>query len=411
MKTDYACKLSDVAKLYRKCESETGVKPKNVNLAHHSQSLLNVPLICVGEDDSNKSTSQSFASGSRFDDSEETVSMIVRNVEAWETDRRRESQDSELLEEIPLAQPEPRGQKVEASKKRDFIHSIQEKLHLGLHKNASPPKEHIKMFHDLKENVSGKFHQIAGKFHLPHTHQHENQQGTLVTQAMQTILMDKFNIIEASTPKTSGETTIRRKSSSSSLQSIKQKFNVFHRPRRSADMQGDESSLNSISEVHSTLQSPEKLPLDNLSLLELNISEDIETSTSTESVVTVIEKKSVSPRDSRASVDNFDSNLATHINSSNNADTNTKPLHGSLLSLSRNELSNSPGSKIHARTESIGSKFPASPAKNVSSSLGKDQITTGIHRRSSDSDLSVTPKGEQTPFTNYSFRRTTFIRP
>lgn len=393
VKTDFTCKPGDGARSYRKCESETGVKPKRHNdgshLAQHSKSLLNVPSIFVADSDSNMSASQSLSS-SKSDNSEETVSMIVRNVKAWELEQRRRSEDSMQFDEIEL--PQRTGKKIEMPKKQNFISSIQEKL--GLHKTASPPKDHGKMFHGLKENVSGKFHQIAGKFHLPQSHQQDVPQGGLVTQAMQTILMDKFNIVEASTTASSKPTAPRRKSSSSSLQSIKQKFNLFQRPRRSVEMQSDTTSLKSISEVQSPLQSPEEQSADNLSLLELKIHEDIESTTSNESVVTVVENKQVSRVDLKASVDNFDSVVAK----SNIAGTNKKPLHGSLLSLSRNELSASPGGKMHARTESIGSKFPASPAKHASSSLGKDQITTGIHRRSSDSDLSVTPKGELNPF-------------
>ncbi|XP_053615322.1 C2 domain-containing protein 5 isoform X2 [Plodia interpunctella] len=51
------------------------------------------------------------------------------------------------------------------------------------------------------------------------------------------------------------------------------------------------------------------------------------------------------------------------------------------------------GSPRHARHESYGGKDPVPPATNQNSSLNASSAPMGIHRRSSDSDLSVTPKG------------------
>ncbi|XP_060805901.1 uncharacterized protein LOC106131643 [Amyelois transitella] len=51
------------------------------------------------------------------------------------------------------------------------------------------------------------------------------------------------------------------------------------------------------------------------------------------------------------------------------------------------------GSPRHARHESYGGKDPAPPPTNQNSSLNATSAPMGIHRRSSDSDLSVTPKG------------------
>lgn len=122
----------------------------------------------------------------------ETVSMIVRNVEA------ADKEELEKSKKVAVGSP--------TKTKHDFITdlkgTIQEKLHL-----SGKKKEHVhetgkkkEILHDLKENVSEKFHQIAEKIHhihLPHMHaQHDEE--SLITQAMQTILLEKFNIVEAS---------------------------------------------------------------------------------------------------------------------------------------------------------------------------------------------------------------------
>ena len=52
------------------------------------------------------------------------------------------------------------------------------------------------------------------------------------------------------------------------------------------------------------------------------------------------------------------------------------------------------GSPRHARHESYGGREPAQPSHVQNSSLNATSTPLGIHRRSSDSDLSVTPKGQ-----------------
>lgn len=448
MRSNTASKSSDDAKLFRKSVSESGAKKftslKKSDSDSLSKSLLSVPSIFVDNIDAESIKSSSIVDSSSISEGEffrdrstsdltsldpETISMIVRNVAALDGRRNSDDVDSNLVEinlsEVDLAQAtEVNGneQKNGSLKKHDFIHdlkgSIQEKLHhIKLHKKDSPPTKQKERFHGLKENVSGKLHQIAEKmhqFHLPHLPHHQQEEihhDGLVAQAMQTILMEKFNIAEASTAVgSSAEAAMKRKSSSSSLQSIREKLNFFQRPRRSVE-NSETSSLKSISEVIGPGTSERSLDdameleddcFDEASLMELKIHEKPGSATSNESIITILsrDRKSVSREDLRLSVVNFDSFLSAHPSFSKDAtfiaDTNKKPLHASLLSLSRNEqLSTSPGMKIHARTESIGSKFPASPAKNASNSLDKNQITPA-HRRSSDSDLSITPKGEST---------------
>ena len=456
MRSEIACSSNDDdVKLFRRSVSEFGVSKvegrKKSDDSISLKPLLSVPSIYVDNVDTDSAKSYLIDSPALSEADwtgldlnlidVDTISMIVRNVEAFDKTRRGSDDVYSELVEVPLPKEEQKvvrlnEQKVGSPKKHDFIHNLQEKLHhlsdtLHRRESPSPPRYHAKsgeMFHGLKENVSGKIHQIAEKmhhFHLPHL-PHHNQtvaENGLVGQAMQAILMEKFNIVEVSTTVNSIETNQKRKSSSSSLHSIKQKFNLFQRPRRSID--SETSSLRSISEVKA-LESSEKICNDapesehdlhekledDSSLLELKVHED--SGASNESIVTVVsrDKKSVSKEDLLVSVENFASIMSTHntfTEPTTFADTNKKPLHASLLSLSRNEqLSTSPSVKMHARTESIGCKFPASPTRHASGSVGKDSTLTAVHRRSSDSDLSVTPKGKPT---NKSFQllRTTFI--
>jgi hypothetical protein len=323
--------------------------------------------------------------------------MIVRNVEAF-------------------AEKELEAQKVSPKTKHDFLNELKEKFHHIGSKKSSMKGEgaHEKkkeILHDLKENVSEKFHQIAEKIHhihLPHLH-HEADE-SLVAQAMQTILLEKFNICEASTgihPSTSSDASgAKRKTSSSSLQSIKQKFNLFQRPRRSVDLPNETSSLKSISEINSQANSAEKASSsdheENLSIVELKIHEDTPSEASFESAITVLpssECLTISKEDLKLSVQNFDYYLKTNRHGATFANTNNQPLHESLLSLSRNEfLSASPNIKSHARTESIGCKMMGgSPSKQQQQQQCGSLPTkdaSNICRRSSDSDLSITPKGE-----------------
>ena len=81
--------------------------------------------------------------------------------------------------------------------------------------------------------------------------------------------------------------------------------------------------------------------------------------------------------------------------------TNNNPLHESLSpNIHRNELTASPnqansnGRQIsHYRTESMSRHSPAKVGTPGSVIVNRDYANTGMCRRSSDSDLSITPKG------------------
>lgn len=437
----------------RACESdiaraEATFSDKNLLQVEHAKSLLSVPSIYADNTYSESNIATMFETSSTSDDDPscsdrsslvdtDTISMILRNIKDIDQ-AEKTKQDDEKKMGIKLPEMTSRNSKTHDSPKpkHAFIHdlkgTIQEKLnhfsdgikkHDILHhrrEGHSSDSKQKEMFHDIRENVSGKLHQIAEKmhqFHLPHLpHHHEAQEQNLVAQAMQTILLEQLNIVEASAGFTA-DTSSKRKSS---LQSIKQKFNLFQRPRRSLEMQSETSSLRSISEaIHSEGSEPnsstdssddayseikiiETLADDSSSLLELKGHDEAESFTSDESIITVLQsdnpKHCISKDDCRLSVQTFDKFIAKHDSLCNVADTNPQPLHGSLLSLSRSELlSVSPAAgKIHVRTESIGCKFSASPSKpqqQQGGSLGHE-ISVNIHRRSSDSDLSITPKGE-----------------
>jgi hypothetical protein len=163
--------------------------------AERSKSLLNVPSVFVDNLDSTSSVSSTSMSDDKRSDFE-TVSMIVRNVEAA---------DKEIEK---AAEVIARGSSIKA--KHDFINdlkgTIQEKFHISKKKEAgheaAAAGKKKEILHELKENMSGKFHQIAEKIHhihLPHIHHaHAHEDESLIAQAMQTILLEKFNIVEAS---------------------------------------------------------------------------------------------------------------------------------------------------------------------------------------------------------------------
>ncbi|CRK86205.1 CLUMA_CG000139, isoform B [Clunio marinus] len=435
LKSDYASKSNEDIKSYRKCVSDSGSTKTGSSFINteHSKSLLSVPSICVDNIDSESNFSNAFdtssiseADSSIFDTNSvtdpETISMIVRNIENIES-KESESKNVEAEIAIPKTSTTDVLLNVRSDHKHDFIHDLKDSLQTRFHHLSGNNKKHEnsnhgkeqpllnehgksrEILHDFKENMSEKFHQIAEKFHnlhmphLPSSHHNAMRSDGLTAQGLETMLMDKFNIVEACS---SAEVTQKRKSSASSLQSIKEKFNVFQRPKRPVELISETSSLRSISEVNcSTPIAMEKSTKDigkhtendeSSSPLEPRSHEETESCTSNDSFVTVLSRKHF-----RDSVDENDSHITPHKTLSELttfANTNKKPLHESLLSLSRNEpLSTSPNFKLHPRTESVGCKFSASPSKNVSSSLGRDQMSSGIHRRSSDSDLSITPKG------------------
>lgn len=174
-----------------KLEAREINKKRNFPHAERSKSLLNVPSISVDNLDSTSSVS----STSMCDDKRsefETVSMIVRNVEAA---------DKEIEKAAAVAKGCTKA-------KHDFINdlkgTIQEKFHISKKKEVvhEATGKKMEILHELKENMSGKFHQIAERIHhihLPHIHHaHAHEDESLIAQAMQTILLEKFNIVEAS---------------------------------------------------------------------------------------------------------------------------------------------------------------------------------------------------------------------
>lgn len=371
---------------------------------------LNVPSILIESHGKNSEVSLvSLASSSSISDAPstpsdvkpmidiETISMILRNVE--ELEKLEAAAESDVVATsshvdsagVPLSDKSPHK-----SKKHYIFRDLKTKLnHLSENlkrhdsivrkKQQSESQQHGKM-----HNVSGKLHQIAEKvhnFHLPHLH-HQNPSESLVGTAMQNMLMDNLTIVEAMTEVTE-KPTRTRKISTTSLGSIKQKLNMFARRKQSQEVKTETENIKSIAE-----NAEKKVELPSQSSDDSSSSVDsIIRSASVESLVTVVANND--------DLSSFSGSLASFCpsNASSYANTNTNqsPLHESLLSFTRSDqhlLSASPNSqKTHIRTESSGAKFSASPQR-ISNSLGKDQGLSSIHRRSSDSDLSITPKGE-----------------
>lgn len=333
----------------------------------------------------------------------ETLSMILRNVEELEKLEKSQEESNCLTttESFDVAT----SSKIEENSEKHKKHFIFRDLKLKLHHLSETLKRHDSVIkkktpsevsqHGKLHNVSDKLHQIAEKvhnFHLPHLHHQQQHEPSLVGQAVQTMLMENFNIAEATTEIHIKESSVpNEEKKSSSLESFKRKLSVFGRKKseQSKTEEVQTTTLQSIEEVKTPRTSESEKTSDDLSI------DSQANSSSTDSLITVVpnNRKFSSFSDSMAQ-------CSFQLPRVSSADTNINkmPLHESLLSLTRNDLllSASPnGLKTHTRTESTGAKFSASPQR-ISSSLGKDQGLSSIHRRSSDSDLSITPKGELT---------------
>lgn len=324
----------------------------------------------------------------------ETISMILRNVEELE---KLEAASVEPISSTSDACQVPE-KNLHKTKKHFIFRDLKVKLNhlsdnLKRHdsilrkKQQSESQNHSKM-----HNVSGKLHQIAEKvqnFHLPHLHHQSQSPDGLVGQAMQTMLMDDLNIVQATTDIHEKPPNRVRKISTTSLGSIKQKLNAFARRKLSQDVKTDTEALKAIAETQNSAKLPSQSSEDSSSGASIVLH-----GSSVESIVTVVANNDDLSSSFSGSVASF---CPSNASSYANTNTNHSPLHESLLSYSRSDqhmLSASPtAQKTHIRTESSGAKFSASPQR-ISSSLGKDQGLSSIHRRSSDSDLSITPKGE-----------------
>lgn len=74
--------------------------------------------------------------------------------------------------------------------------------------------------------------------------------------------------------------------------------------------------------------------------------------------------------------------------------TTNNPLHAFPYT-NRNEASSPSGRQFHPRTESTSSRAAAIGAPSNIININRDTVGVSLNRRSSDSDLSITPKGKQ----------------
>lgn len=270
------------------------------------------------------------------------------------------------------------------------------------------------LLHELKDNFSGTLHNISEHMHMPHMSSKPHEPG-LLRSAMETMLIEKAGILGAQSDSTQeNEKTI------SKMDSFKKRFSVnfekgfFSRRSskdsiKSVDSVRSESAIKNMSGMIGTAM--KTILMDKANIMEDIITEHqkvyessvpsssdnlIQTSSSNSNSVELISSKSRTPTPNQISIIiSEERNKASDF-----IETNNMPLHATSFSPeNRLETAMSPANKQsgHVRAESIGCKMSQSPAKllNTSTPTGKESSAAiGICRRSSDSDLSVTPKGE-----------------
>lgn len=382
--------------------------------------------------------------------------------------------------------------------------NVEEKFHI-IQENVEEKFHHLHLPH-LPETVGDKFHNFQQHLHFPHVH-HSALETSMFGSAMQTMLMDKLNILEAQSGMFKSRETkegLKAHSSEPSLVNLEhttlkhvkseervsfdnkvtvvhidcsskkyQKENIkveelwvpddgeeFINMKIDRNMKDNEESKivvqegreylenllkeknslivtvqgsnpeSPISPIETFLQSkcfPDGSTDESLTITSVVVSrsassvnlnndesiqviEDLLKSSAPQKVVKfseILSERPISPRHDARSISNENLKCSSYgdvfSNSSNylvDSDTNKLSLHD-LLSLKHRTESTSPSLATqrlcagHARTESFSSRPCQSPAKVVatSSSLpGRDM--SGICRRSSDSDLSITPKGK-----------------
>lgn len=271
------------------------------------------------------------------------------------------------------------------------------------------------LLHDLKDNISDTLHNIQEHMHMPHLSSKPHETG-LFKSAMETMLIEKAGILGVQSeciPET--EKTISRMDQFKKRFSLNFEKGFFHRRSskdsiKSFDSVRSESGIKNMSGMIGTAM--KTILMDKANIMEDIIAEDhkkderslpcsssdnlIETSSSNSISAELASSKSRTPTPTQISII-----ISEDINKASDfIETNKMPLHATSVSpKNRLETSMSPANKQsgHVRAESIGCKMSQSPAKvlNASTPSSKESSAAiGICRRSSDSDLSVTPKGE-----------------
>lgn len=254
------------------------------------------------------------------------------------------------------------------------------------------------LLQDLKDNFSGTLHNIQEHMHMPHMSSKPHEQG-LLRSAMETMLIEKAGLLGAQS-----EGNPENEKPVSKMKKMKKRFSVnfekgfFSRRSskdsiKSVDSVRSESAIKNMSGMIGTAM--KTILMDKANIMEDIISEDKKSASSSDNLIqTSNSSKSRTPTPISIIV-SADKNKTSDL-----IETNNMPLHATSFSpKNRLETSMSPANKQsgHVRAESIGCKMSQSPAKLLNSSTPSNKESSaaiGICRRSSDSDLSVTPKGE-----------------
>lgn len=261
------------------------------------------------------------------------------------------------------------------------------------------------LLQDIKDNFSGTLHNIQEHMHMPHMSSKPHEQG-LLRSAMETMLIEKAGLLGAQS-----EECPENEKPVSKMKKMKKRFSVnfekgfFSRRSskdsiKSVDSVRSESAIKNMSGMIGTAM--KTILMDKANIMEDIICEDKK---SDESSLPCSSDNLIQTSTSNSSKSRTPTPISIIISEDSNKksdliETNNMPLHATSFSpKNRLETSMSPANKQsgHVRAESIGCKMSQSPAKllNTSTPSGKESSAAiGICRRSSDSDLSVTPKGE-----------------
>lgn len=322
--------------------------------------------------------------------------------------------------------------------KDSILKSFKEKLHhLGEHMHTT----------EVKGNIVEKFHKLQEKVHLPQfrAKSESRKHHGLLETAMQTILIDKANLMETQVGTTdhSKNEPYERKNSLAAFKkrlsfskNLSLELPIFGRKKRldsdasvgkeSVETLKNESlgSNRTIKTMKETSPVSNEAPIsskmdmldDNKDRLSLSDSNLLTTTGVVIDQSSKFQFFSLNDLLTKESHDLIKPLCHTTDNTSAKADnhfleatyntplnlTNQSSLHASPSFTHRNEVLSSP---FHPRTESISaSARPQQSTGMASSSIGRETPSLAVHhRRSSDSDLSITPKGKD------AFEKTMFM--
>lgn len=290
---------------------------------------------------------------------------------------------------------------------------------------------------DVKHNIVEKIHKLQEKVHLPHfrAKSESRKHHGLLETAMQTILIDKANLMETQagfSPEITNERknsiTAFRKRLSITTKNLSLDLPIFGRKKRlDSDASIGKDSVETLkneslgsNRTIKTVKEASPIYSEKCDVSLLNIKHHLSLSDSNLNVIVNLSKPKFFSLNNLFRKESFTQKLSFYVKNivepNNNYlldatcntplnITNQSSLHASSSLSRRNEVLSSP---FHPRTESITGR-PQVTTTAISSSIGREIPSLAVHhRRSSDSDLSITPKGQLKFFKSFTGFSSTF---